>query len=118
MKHFKEYLKEKRLPAETIRSHCKSAEAFQEWVDQRRMPIENIRQADLMRYMRRCEKRVHSKEKLRLKFLALRHYLNYMIDLGRVQYNPVRGVYVMRSNDVMKRTERHTHKEPLIAYMF
>jgi len=93
MKYFKEYLKEKRLPAPTIRAHYQTANAFQEWVDKRRYLVANIRYPDLIRYMERCEKRVHSKEKLQLKFLALRHYFNYLMERGQVEYNPVRGVY-------------------------
>lgn len=105
MKYFKEYLKEKRLPAQTIRAHYQTAKAFQEWVDKRRYLMVNIRYPDLIRYMERCEKRSSNKERLQQKFLALRHYFNYMMEHGQVEYNPVRGVYPT------KHTERKTLSE-------
>jgi integrase/recombinase XerD len=94
MDNFKDYLKEKQLAPGSVKIYCDGIKEFLEWIGKHHYTIENIRYADLMRYMKHSERKGNNKARMQRKFLALRHYFNYMIKLKNVESNPARGVYV------------------------
>lgn len=94
MKSFKEYLEQKQFSESTVRIYENGVKEFLEWITKHHYQEENIRYADLMSYIKYCQKKGKSKSNIQQQLLAIRHYFNYLVKAGKIKSNPAQGVYV------------------------
>lgn len=94
MKSFHDYLSEKQFTQSTIRIYENGAKGFLDWLTTHHYQEENIRYADLMQYVKHCQKQGRSKLNIQHLLLAIRHYFNYLVNENKVKTNPVQGVYI------------------------
>ena len=94
MKSFKEYLEQKQLSEGTVRIYEYGVKEFLEWITKHHYQEENIRYADLMSYIKYCQKKGKTKLAMRQELLAIRHYFNYLVKSRKIKSNPAQGVYV------------------------
>lgn len=94
MKSFKDYLTEKNFSESTVKIYENGVKAFLEWIIKHRYQEESIRYADLMNYIKHCQRKGKTKLQIRHELLAIRHYFNYLVKTGKIKSNPAQGVYV------------------------
>ena len=94
MKNFNEYLVQKQFSESTVRIYENGAKEFLEWITKHHYQEENIRYADLMSYIKYCQKKGKTKLHIQHELLAIRHYFNYLVKVGKMKSNPAQRVYV------------------------
>jgi len=94
MKNFNDYLTKKDFSESTIRIYENGVKEFLEWTTKHHYPMENIRYADLMNYIKYSQKKGRSKLNVQHQLLAVRHYFNYLVKVGKIKSNPAQGVYI------------------------
>jgi integrase/recombinase XerD len=94
MKSFKDYLTEKQFSESTVNVYENGVKEFLEWTDKHHYQEENIRYADLMSYIKHSQKKGKSKLNIQHQLLAIRHYFNYLVKVGKIKSNPAQGVYI------------------------
>lgn len=94
MKSFKEYLEQRQFSESTVRIYENGVKEFLEWITKHHYQEANIRYADLMSYIKHCQKKGKTKLHIRQELLAIRHYFNYLMKAGKIKSNPAQGVYI------------------------
>ena len=93
-KNFKDYLTRREFSGKTIRIYERGIEEFLTWTDEHHYTVENIRYADLLNYIKHTRRQGVSKRQMQQQLLSLRHYFNYLVQVGQLAGNPAQGVYI------------------------
>lgn len=101
---FKNYLQQKGHSSTTIHSYQRRSEVFLEWIRSESIEVEHVRYQDILVYMKFCSKQDHSPKTIQHMLIMLRHYFDYLQQVGRVEHNPVKGIKVQ---GVKRKTLHH-----------
>lgn len=94
MKSFKDYLKEKQFSESTVKIYDNGTKEFLQWISEHHYQEEDICYGDLMQYIKYSQKKGKSKMNVQHQLLAIRHYFNHLVKMGKVKSNPAQGVYI------------------------
>lgn len=97
--NFTEYLQQKKLSASTIKAYSRRSEYFLEWLQSPSFggdgeAVENFTYNDLLDFMRYCSEEQMSKRNIHALLGTVRHYCNYLIQMGKRKDNPAAGIFI------------------------
>ena len=92
--NFIEHLKSKGLTSRTIASFNRSVEIFLNWLARERIEKEQVRYADILSFMRYCQKQGATQRTVQVYLNNIKHFYDHLIDQGVREVNPITGIKV------------------------
>lgn len=91
---FKDYLQEQQISSQTIAGKEKAVLNFISWLDAQGIEVENVRHADILIYIKSCQKREVKQVSIQSYLRAIKDFFAFKISCGTMEYNPVSSVKV------------------------
>lgn len=92
--NFIDYLKSKGRTHGTIDSFSRVATIFLNWLDKEQIEQEQASYADILSFMKYCQKQGAAQRTVQNYLNAIRHLYDHLIEQGRKETNPVTGIKV------------------------
>jgi len=92
--NFIDYLKSKGRTHGTIDSFSRVATIFLNWLDKEQIEQEQASYADILSFMKYCQKQGATQRTVQNYLNAIRHFYDHLIEQGRKESNPVTGIKV------------------------
>lgn len=92
--NFIEYLEKRKYRPRTVQHYHNLAEDYLQWVENQGLLIAHVRYADLMGYIRYCQKRGDSKKRCNERLCAIRHYYRYLHVEKQARNNPALNIHI------------------------
>jgi integrase/recombinase XerD len=106
--NFDEYLKRKEYTNKTIASFEGTVKRFLQWLEKESTEPENTSYADMLVWMKQCQKKEISQRSIQHSLGAIKHYFDYLVEQKQIENNPALGIEVKG----IKRKTLYTIFEP------
>lgn len=92
--NFIEYLKSQELTPRTITAFDRVATIFLNWTVKEQINVESVSYADVLSFMKYCQKKGTTQRTVQLYLNVIRHYYDHLIERNEAKDNPVAGIKV------------------------
>lgn len=101
---FTDYLKREQLSHRTIESYEAIMARFHPWLKKQNMEAEQVRYADVLVYMKHCQKHGITQRTVQNYLNGIRKFYDYLVDEKRIKTNPLLSIKV---HGIKRRTLHH-----------
>jgi len=92
---FNGYLKKLELSTKSIESCEAAVNLFLNWMDKQSIEPEQGNYADMLAYMKHCQKNEATQRTIQNYLNMIKHFYNHLIEQGQIKVNPVTGIKIL-----------------------